>query len=91
MLLLVIALGEPTGHPSFRSWPDALQLNFAETGLLKTSFWPDGGRGKAAPEALRGIAPGTPIGGLAPPGPKRGGARCTALTDIAQRTTAGTR
>ena len=52
-----------------------LQLSFAETGLLKTSFWPDGGRGKSAPEALRGIDPGTPFGGLAPPSPKRAGAQ----------------
>jgi hypothetical protein len=52
-------------------------LRQLSSGLLKTSFWPDGGRGEAAPEALRDIAPGTPFGDLAPPGPKRAGARCT--------------
>ena len=52
----------------------------AQVAQPQTSFWPDGGRGKAAPEALRGIPHGTPIGGPAPPGQKRAGVRCTALT-----------
>ena len=51
----------------------------AQVAQPQTSFWPDGGRGKAAPEALRGIPHGTPIGGPAPPGQKRAGVRCTAL------------
>ena len=52
----------------------------AQVAQPQTSFWPDEGRGKAAPEALRGIPHGTPIGGPAPPGQKRAGVRCTALS-----------
>ena len=68
-----------------RTAPSCAFLQFslttgAQVAQPQTSFWPGGGRGKAAPEALRGIPHGTPVGGPAPPGQKRGGVRCTALT-----------
>ena len=68
--------GQPVPAPRFSL---SLQTG-AQVAQPQTSFWPDGGRAKAAPEALRGIPHGTPIGGPAPPGQKRAGVRCTALT-----------
>jgi hypothetical protein len=69
----------PPGQPVPAPRPPVSLQTGAQVAQPQTSFWPDGGRGKAAPEALRGIPHGTPIGGPAPPGQKRAGVRCTAL------------